>query len=77
VAQAVPENGISQIAPSFSYIPDRISLSHGAVPQTRQLRKDEPHPVGALESAGQLLNDMTIDFSLGIYEANEIRLCHG
>jgi hypothetical protein len=31
--------------------PDGISLSHGAMPQTRQLRKDEPHPVGLLASA--------------------------
>src|SRR5258708_54590 len=33
VAQAVPENWISQITPSLIHIPDGISLSHGAMPQ--------------------------------------------
>ena len=35
VAQAVPENWISQITPSLILIPDGISLSHDAMPQTR------------------------------------------
>ena len=42
------------------------------MPQTRQLRKDEPHPVGLLVSIDQLFNDLTIDLNLGVYEANEI-----
>jgi hypothetical protein len=72
VAQAVPENWISQITPSLIHIPDGISPSHGAMPQTRQLRKDEPHPVGLLASIDQLFNDLTIDLNLGVSEANEI-----
>ena len=40
------------------HIPDGISLSHGAMPQIRQLRKDEPHPVGLLASIDQLFNDL-------------------
>ena len=43
---------------SLIHIPDGISLSHGAMPQTRQLRKDEPHPVGLLASIDQLVNDL-------------------
>ena len=42
------------------------------MPQTRQLRKDEPHPVALLASIDQLFNDLTIDLNLGVYEANEI-----
>ena len=42
------------------------------MPQTRQLRKDEPHPVGLLVSIDQLFNDLTIDLNLGVSEANEI-----
>jgi hypothetical protein len=72
VAQAVPENWISQITPGLIHIADGISLSHGAIPQTRQLRKDEPHPVRLLASIDQLFNDLTIDLNLGVYEANEI-----
>src|SRR5262245_34505500 len=33
--------------------------------QTRQLRKDEPHPMGSLVSISQLLNDLAVDLSLG------------
>ena len=66
MAQTVPKNRISQIARSLIDIPDGISLSHLAMPQTRQLRKDEPHPVGSLASIGQLLNDLTTDLRLGI-----------
>jgi hypothetical protein len=51
---------------------DGISLSHGAMTQTRQLWKDEPHPVGPLVSISQLLNDLAIDLSLGVHEPNEI-----
>jgi hypothetical protein len=69
-------NGISEIAPGLIYIPNGISLSHGAMPETRQLRKDKPHPVSSLASIGQLLNDLTIDLSLGVHEANEISLTH-
>jgi hypothetical protein len=46
------------------------------MPQTGQLWKDEPHPVSLFVSLGQLLNDLTIDLSLSIYEANEISLGH-
>ena len=76
MAQTVPKNRISQIAPSLIHIPDGISLSHGAMTQTRQLGKDEPHPVGLFASIGQLLNDLTIDLSLGVHETNEISLSH-
>src|SRR5262249_62386637 len=63
-------------ASSLIHIPDGISLSHGAMTQTRQLRKDEPHPVGSLVSISQLLNDLTIGLSLGVHEANEVTLSH-
>ena len=74
MAQAVPKYRVSQIASSLIHIPDGISLSHGAMTQTRQLRKDEPHPVGPLVSISQLLNDLIIDLSLGVHEANEVSL---
>ena len=76
VAQAVPKNRIRQKAPCLIYIPNGISLSHGAMPETRQLRKNKPHPVSSLASIGQLLNDLTIDLSLGVHEANEINVSH-
>src|SRR5262245_13216917 len=72
MAQAVAKYRVSQITSSLIHIPDGISLSHGAMTQTRQLRKDEPHPVGQLVSISQLLNNLTIDFSLGAHEANEV-----
>lgn len=46
------------------------------MPQTGQLRKDEPHPVALLASVGQLFDDLAIDFVLGIREVNEISLNH-
>ena len=76
MAQAVTKNRISQITPSLIYIPDGVPLSHGAMPQTGQLRKDEPHPVAPLASVGQLLNDLAIDWGLGIHEVNEVSLSH-
>ena len=42
------------------------------MPETRQLRKDKPHPVSSLASIGQLLNDLTIDLSLGRDGANKL-----
>ena len=72
MAQAVAKYRVSQIASSLIHIPDGISLSHGAMTQTRQLWKDEPHPVGPLVSISQLLNDLIIDLSLGVYEPNEV-----
>jgi hypothetical protein len=76
MAQAVAKYWVSQIASSLIHVPDGISLSHGAMTQTRQLRKDEPHPVGSLVSISQLLNDLAIDLSLGVHEANEVSLSH-
>ena len=72
MAQAVAKYWVTQIASSLIHILDGISLSHGAMTQTRQLWKDEPHPVGPLVSISQLLNDLAIDLSLGVHKPNEI-----
>ena len=76
MAQAVTKNRVSQITLSLICILYGVSLSHGAMSQTGQLRKDEPHPVGLLASSGQLLIDLAIDLSLGIHKVNEISLSH-
>lgn len=72
MAQAVAQYWVSQISSSLIHIPDGISLSHGAMTQTRQLRKDEPHPVGSLVSVSQLVNDLAIDLGLSVHEPNEV-----
>src|SRR5579859_6027711 len=72
VAQAGTKNWINQITPSLIYVSDGVPLSHGAMPQTGQLRKDEPHPVGSLTSVSQLLNDLAVDLRLSIHEISEI-----
>jgi hypothetical protein len=46
------------------------------VPKARELRKDEPHPVGPLTSIRLFLNNFAVDVGLGVYEANEISVCH-
>ena len=74
MAQAVAKYRVSQIASSLIHIPDGISLSHGAMTQTKQLRKDEPHPVGPLVSISQLFDDLIIDLRLSVHEANEVSL---
>ena len=70
VTQAAPKNGISQIAPGLICVPDGVALGSVAMPQACQLRKDEPHPVSALASVGQLVNDLAIDLGLGVHKAD-------
>jgi len=45
MTQAVAKYRVSQIASSLIHIPDGISLSHGGMTQTGQLRKDEPQHI--------------------------------
>lgn len=46
------------------------------MPQARELRKDEPHPVGSLPSFGKLLRGLLIDVRLGVQETNEVSISH-
>src|SRR3974377_257216 len=46
------------------------------MPQACQLRKYEPHPVGALRSAGQLSYHLLVDFRLCVHKVDKIRISH-
>ena len=44
--------------------------------RARDLRENEPHPMGPLPSLGKLLNHSRVDRSLSVQEANEISIRH-
>jgi hypothetical protein len=58
-------------------IANGVALCHSAVTEARELRKDEPHPVGPLTAVDQFLGDLAIDVGLSVHEADEIGLGHG
>ena len=51
---------------------DRKSHRHGALSQTRDLRKDEPHPVALFAAGPKLPADLLIDRGLRVDETFEV-----
>ena len=67
-----------QIGDRFSAGADGIALCHGGKAETRDLRKDEPHPVAAFASLPEFGDDVAVNGPLGIDKALEIvRVGHG
>ena|SRR5215472_7715736 len=77
LAQTVPENRIIQVPSGLIQIPNGVAVGHSASPETRELWKNEPHPMGALTSARKFLDDLGVDLRLSVGEANEVSLGHG
>ncbi len=52
--QPGPEHGVSEVGLRLGQIADRVRLGHGAAPQARDLREDEPHPMAGLAAVPEL-----------------------
>jgi hypothetical protein len=76
LAQTVPENRIIQVPSGLIQIPNGVAVGHSASSETRELWKNEPHPMGALTSARKFLDDLRVDLRLSVDEANEVSLGH-
>ena len=76
LAQTAPENWIIQVPSGLIQIPNGVAVGHSASPETRELWKNEPHPMGALTSARKFLDDLRVDLRLSVDEANEVSLGH-
>jgi hypothetical protein len=72
LAQTVPENRIIQVPSGLIQIPNGVAVGHSASSETRELWKNEPHPMGALTSARKFLDDLRVDLRLSVDEANEV-----
>ena len=70
--QTGSEHVMAKVSDGFSARADREAPRHRAEAETRDLRKDEPHPVASFAPARKLLDDLSIDRLLGLYEAPEI-----
>jgi hypothetical protein len=51
-------------------------LRHGASSEARQLRKNEPHPMGLLAAVRKLFNHLRINLILSVQETNEVKIGH-
>ena len=58
--QAFAQYRVLQIGPRLVEGTDRVALRYGTEPKAGDLRKDEPHPVAALEARRQLLQRLVI-----------------
>jgi hypothetical protein len=66
------ENWVGEIGLRLVQRSDRETDRHGAVSETRDLGKDEPHPVALLAPSLHLTTHLLIDRGLGVHEAFEI-----
>ena len=76
LTQAVSQSRISQVALRLIEVTNVVAFRRGAVAQAGKLRKDKPHPVGLLVPRRQFFDDPMVHGSLGLYEADEIRISH-
>src|SRR5262249_36174473 len=73
LAQPRTQNGMLQVGFSLGVRGDGEVSSRGAVAQSLDLRKHEPHPVGGLASGTKLREDLPDDGLLRVDETVEIQ----
>lgn len=65
-----------QVPSGLIQIPNGVAVGHSASSETRELWKNEPHPMGPLTLARKFLDDLRVDLRLSVDEANEVSLGH-